>query len=301
MSVPHSSVGWWLAWMGLHAGFTDPKATKMTNTRTGASVRHTPSNCPAHLAITCGFTEEQAQRMIRVRRVLPFSDNRSTPYLDARKLWGRLGKPHGRFNDWADAYIKPLKNRPDLYTEISVKLTKGAKGRPRVDYDLSRNIAAHIAMMVSTPQAEDIRCYFLDMEELALKLAVRIPLRVSLIMENDKAATAYLRKHNGDKAKAVKLSRGEVIPKSLEQERHLKSMVCEVLTGYPTKVFRETHGKGVRDIFETDDLAIYSNAYSIAVCVMKAGKNRCDVRSILLPSFENRIDPHKYGIGLNGF
>ncbi len=173
--------------------------------------------------------------------------------------------------------------------------------RPRKDYLLSRDMAAFLAMLADTHEGDDVRSYFLDMEELALKLAVRIPLRVSLIMENDNKATAYLRKHNGEKAKAGKLPRGEVIAKSIEQERHLKSMVCEVLTGYPTKIFRDTHGKGIRDIFETDDLAIYSDAYSIAVCVMKAGKNRRDVRSILLPSFENRIDPLKYGVGLNGF
>jgi anti-repressor protein len=92
-----------------------------------------------------------------------------------------------------------------------------------------------------------------------------------------------------------------VLCKSTEQERHLKSMVCEVLTGFPSKTWRDALGKGVRDIFDTADLATYANAYSTAVCVLKAGKNRRDVRSILLPSFENRIDPHKYGVGSNGF
>lgn len=286
--------------MGLHAGFTDPKATNMTNARTGASVRHTPSNCPSSLAITCGFTEEQAQLMIRIRRVLPFFEDRTTPYIDARKLWGRIGKPQGKFADWIRRDLKPIADRTGNISQIREILTPTQR-RPRKDYLLSRDLAAVLAMLADTREGDEVRRYFLDMEELALKLAVRIPLRVSLIMENDNAATAYLRKHNGDKAKAGKLNRGEVIPKSIEQERHLKSMVCEVLTGYPTKVFRDTHGKGIRDILETDDLATYSDAYSIAVCVMKAGKNRREVRSILLPSFENRIDPHKYGVGLNSF
>lgn len=57
----------------------------------------------------------------------------------------------------------------------------------------------------------------------------------------------------------------------------------------------------IRDTLETSDLAVYANAYSTAICIMKAGRNRADVRSILLPSFENRIDPHKYGVGLSGF
>lgn len=272
----------------------------MSNARTGASVRHNPSNCPTSLAITCGFTEEQAQRMIRVRRVIPFSEDRATPYLDARKLWRLIGKPQGKFADWVRRDLKPLAERIGNISQIREILTPTQR-RPRKDYLLSRDMAAFLAMLADTHQGDEVRSYFLDMEELALKLAVRIPLRVSLIMENDNAVTTHLRKHNGKKAKEGKLTRGEVIPKSLEQERHLKSMVCEVLSGHSTSIWRDTHGKGIRDILDTGDLAIYAEAYSIAVCLMKAGKNRREVRFILLTSFENRINPHKYGVGLNGF
>ena len=65
----------------------------------------------------------------------------------------------------------------------------------------SRKIAAHLAMMANTSKAEQVRNYFLDMEKLALKLAERTPIRVSLIVENDNAATHYLLKHNADKVK----------------------------------------------------------------------------------------------------
>lgn len=272
----------------------------MSNTRTGASVRHTPSNCPSRLAITCGFTDEQAQRMIRVRRVLRYSEDRTTPYLDARKLWGRIGKPQGKFANWIQRDLKPIADRTGNISQIREILTPTER-RPRKDYLLSRDMAAVLAMLADTREGDEVRSYFLDMEELALKLAERVPLRVSLIKENDNAATSYLRKYNGEKAKAGKLGRGDVIAKSTEQERHLKSMVCEVLTGFPSQAWRDTLGKGIRDTLETSDLAVYANAYSTAICIMKAGRNRADVRSILLPSFENRIDPHKYGVGLSGF
>ena len=99
----------------------------MSNKRTGASVRHTPSNCPSRIAIACGFTEEQSKRMIQIRRVLPFSEDIATPYLDARKLWLHLDKPYNRFNAWAENCIKPLMKRSDLFTEISAKTVKVEK------------------------------------------------------------------------------------------------------------------------------------------------------------------------------
>jgi len=48
--------------------------------------------------VTVGFTPSQAARIIRVRRVLPLVEDRRAPCIDARKLWAKIGKPHGRFN-----------------------------------------------------------------------------------------------------------------------------------------------------------------------------------------------------------
>lgn len=276
------------------------KATNMTKKRTGATVRHSPSNCPSALAITLGFTPEQAKRMISIRRVLPFTEERSVPHIDARKLWGRIGKPQGKFADWIRRDLKPLTERTGNISQIREILTPTER-RPRKDYLLSRDMASFLAVLADTAEGDQIRSYFLDMEQLALKLAEYVPLRVSLIVEHDNAATSYLRRHNGEKVKAGALDRSEAISKATEQEQHLKSMVCEVLTGFPSKAWRDTLGKGVRDALDSTDLAAYATTYSTAVCIMKAGKNRCDVREILLPSFANKIDPSKYGVGLSGF
>ena len=46
-----------------------------------------------------GFTEEQADRMIRTRRVIPYLEEVEArlPSIDAERLWSRIGKPYKRF------------------------------------------------------------------------------------------------------------------------------------------------------------------------------------------------------------
>lgn len=252
-------------------------------------------DCPAALAQTLGFNPEQAQRMIRTRRVLPFSQDRTTPTIDARKLWERIGKPQGKFADWVKRELKPLATRTGNISQIREILTPTAR-RPRIDYSLSRDMAAFLAMMADTAQGDEIRSYFLDMEELALKLAEHIPLRVAVIVESDNIATHCLRKRAGDKVKAGKATRGEAFAKATEQEKHLKSMVCEVLSGIPAGAWREATGKGVRDTLDTTDLTSYSRAYDFAVCLMRGGMNRKGVRVMLSANFANKINPARYGI-----
>lgn len=214
----------------------------MSTTRTGASVRRTVMDCPAALAQTLGLNEEQAQRMIRTRRVIPFSHDRTSPAIDARKLWERIGKPQGKFSNWVQRELTPIATRTGNISQIREILTPTAR-RPRKDYLLSRDMAAFLAMMANTTQGDEIRSYFLDMEELGLKLAEHIPLRVAVIVESDNTATHCLRKRAGDKVKAGKATRGEAFAKATEQEKHLKSMVCEVLSGIPGRSLERSHGE----------------------------------------------------------
>lgn len=87
--------------------------------RDGRSLLSTINTVPTSTMVTLGLTSSQAERIIRVRRVLPLMEDRRTPCLDARKLWERIGKPHGRFRDWASQHIKPMMDRADLSAEIS--------------------------------------------------------------------------------------------------------------------------------------------------------------------------------------
>lgn len=272
----------------------------MTNARTGASVRNTINDCPAAVAVTLGFTPEEAHRMIRTRHVLPVLEDSKTPAINARKLWERIGKPHKRFRDWADFYIKPRLTNLELSAEISA-LKVQARGTPRTDYVLSRDLAAELAMMANTPEGRDVRRYFLDMERLALRLSEHVFLRESIILDIDNAATHLFRKRTGDEVKSGVLSKSEAAAKALEQEKALKSLACEVVTGVSPRAWRNKHAGGIRKALHTADLYAYHRAYDHALLLAESGNNREAVRKILSKRFANKIDPLKYGVSQTEF
>jgi len=267
--------------------------------RTGKSLAFTPNNCPKAELVTLGFTEAQAQRMMNTRRVLPVVENRKAPCMDARKLWERIGKPHGRFNMWVDHHIKPLLGNDNGFAEISAKVTKGETGRPRADYALSRDIAAHLAMMANTPEGRDIRDYFLDMEDLALRLAKHLPVRVATLVSTDNELTHHCIKTAAEAAKRGDIRRESVFVVANDWEKSIKSLVCEVLTGYPAGHLRETLGgnRGIRDVLTTDDLVLYSRCYDVATSLFRAGyTDRKVLKEALLPTFGLKIALADYGL-----
>ena len=240
------------------------------STRDGRSLISTVNTVPTSTMLTLGLTPSQAERIIRSRRVLPLEDDPKAPCLDARKLWERIGKPHGRFNNWSTAYIKPLLSRTDLSAEISV-VKVAARGTPRIDYILSRNMAAHLAMMANTAEGADIRSYFLDMEALAGRLALHLGVRVTAILATDKEVTHMMRRRAGDDAKARRIPKATVVSEATERERRLKDIVCHVLTGQRTRWWRETFGRGVRDVLDTTDAALYAKCYESARAAIESG------------------------------
>lgn len=273
-------------------------ASKAATKRTGASLVETSVNASTHTMVTLGFTPEQAARMMTVRRVLPFGVDRRAPCIDARKLWERIGKPYGRFNAWADSYIKPLIPNPSaeiLFTEISVKVEATKRGRPRVDYDLSRDIAAHLAMQANTAEGRAVRAYFLDMEELALKLAHHCVVRAHAIVSTDNAVTHLCRRRAGDDAKAGSIPRARVSTVAMDRERLLKATVCEVVTGHHPAHWRDTYGRGVRDILDTGDLLVYSQCYETARAMVEGGvRQRAHLCKVLTVAYGGRVDVAKY-------
>lgn len=263
--------------------------------RTGASLRHHINDAPTALMVTLGFTDEQAHRMVRTRRVLPLLEDTKAPQLDARKLWDRIGRPHGQFNKWAEAYIKPLLGRAEPFGEISPKVVPSAGGRPRTDYLLSRDLAAHVAMMARTPEGADIRAYFLDMERLALRLSEHMGIRVTAIVSTDNKVTHTLTKRVAEAVKAGKLPQAPVKVVAMDRERLLKSTVCEVLTGHSTSYWRETFGKGVRDVLDTHDALLYSNCYETAWALIEGGTgSKTKLTAILQAAYGGKVSPSKY-------
>lgn len=272
--------------------------TPMTTTakRTGASLVQTAATASTHRMVSLGFTHEQAARMMSVRRVLPLVDDRRAPCIDARKLWERIGKPHGRFRTWAAAYIKPL--LPQDATELSAgitALTTIGRGTPQTDYILSRDIAAHLAMQANTVQGREIRAYFLDMEELALKLAHYVGIRALAIVSTDNAVTHMFRRRAGDIAKAGKCRPSQVPHIALEMEQKLKATACEAVTGHPPAHWRDTHGRGVRDVLDTADLQVYAQCYESARVLVENGTRTPEqLGAALRKSYGGRVDVAKY-------
>jgi len=263
--------------------------------RTGDSLRETPNTASTATMLTLGFGEKQAARIIRTRKVLPLVEDPKAPQIDARKLWEKIGKPHGRFHDWASHYITPLLSRPEPFAEISPKVTQGTGGRPRQDYALSRDLAAHLAMQANTPEGADIRAYFLDMERLALRLSEYMGIRIDAIVGTDNKVTHMLIKRAADQAKAGTLQGDSVKATALDRERRLKTIVCEVLTGHPPAYWWNTFGKGVRDVLDAGDALLYSQCYETARALIAGDiAQRVTIETILRASYGGKVSPAKY-------
>ncbi|MWJ28600.1 hypothetical protein GPM19_10345 [Halomonas sp. ZH2S] len=246
------------------------------------------------------FTEEQADRMLKVRRVLPLVEDRQAPQVNARKLWERIGKPHREFRKWAEDYIKPmmaqetfaLKSPKDFSTEI-VQFYEQTKGRPKINYQVSRDFAAHLAMQARTLEGYEIRQYFLDMEECVLRMERYRPIRTEHLTEIDKSVYHSVISKTGSKLFAH------------DTERFLKGMVTEVVTGLPSSEWREalnkiagTKGKGIRDVLNRDDLKVYRDALQFASSLIQSGiTDRKQIQDMICTVHANKINPDRYLIG----
>lgn len=262
--------------------------------RTGVSLTHTAANCPKAVYLTLGFTEEQAKRMMVVRRILPFVDNRREPIIDARKLWEAIGCPEGRFRNWINRGAGDLLLRFERKFEVR-RIMSNTRGRPRIDYLLSRDLAAQLAMMADTEEGQRVREYFLDMEEAIIRLARHQPIRANILIQVDNALTHTARIQAGNASKDGLIPKSLVPSVSLSNEKRIKSLVCQTLTGYSTSEWREAVGKSIRDSLCTSDLETYSRCYDMAVSLFRAGYSNDKVLlDALAPTFGGSISIDDY-------
>lgn len=93
--------------------------------------------------------------------------------INARKLWGDLGKPHGQFNKWIER--KLLKddfysmNQDYILLDKKVQNLKNGKnkgGRPIDDYLLTISCAKELSMQERTDLGKIVRRYFILMEQI---------------------------------------------------------------------------------------------------------------------------------------
>lgn len=261
--------------------------------RTGKSFNYTPADCPKHVMLALEFTEEQTSRMIKVRRILPFAKSRTAPCIDARKLWENIGKPEGKFADWVARGASEVFRRFAKKSEVVERL-ESTKGRPRIEYTLSRDCAAHLAMRANTDEGDCVRDYFLDMEELAMKLQEYTPLRGSMIttIDNQVAHQAFV--VAGNKAKAGELPKSLVKQEAFNTQKTLMSLVCRVMTGLSAGEWKAKVGKGIRDVLCPEDLNQYARAYDSAFTMLAGGLPIGKIEEVLTPCYGNSIQVDDY-------
>lgn len=271
----------------------------MKQTRNGRSLLSTVNDVSTTKLLLVGFTREEASLILRVRRVLPYTQDSKSPSIDARKLWEKIGKPYSRFNAWADFYIKP-RLVLDTNAEISVFEDCSRPGKPAKQYTLSRDLAASFAMQANTSEGEHIRSYFLLMERAVVRLADYNPIRASQLVATDNALTHATLRIAGAKAKAGIITYFEVKSTATNLERHIKSLACEIITGCPAGEWRETlgGGRGIRDVLEPEDLNVYRSCYEMLVGLVVAGITADDeLIKMVSPMFGNKIDTDSYLAG----
>jgi hypothetical protein len=150
-------------------------------------------------------------------------------------------------------------------------------------------------MMARTPEGFSVRAYFLDMEELALKLAHHCGIRAHAIVSTDNAVTHMFRRRAGDDAKAGLYSRALVPVVAMDKERLLKAIVCDVVTGNSPAYWRDTYGRAVRDVLDTEDLQVYAQCYETARAMIEGGtRQREQLCKVLTVAYGGRVDVAKY-------
>lgn len=262
--------------------------TKNTK-HTGASLMHTPMTCPAAVAVQIGFTEEQATRIVRTRQVLPYAENRTEPNLDARKLWERIGKPEGRFDKWTARGAGSILGEFAQNGGALEILTPTGK-RPRIDYKISRDCAAHLAMLARTPEGASVRSYFLDVEELAVKL-VRFG-----AVRGEKLAELGNKLHSLCIARSYDLKKLGRYVRADDLQADTLRAVCRALTGHRPSHWQAATGRPFRDNLDAADLDRYVDGLVKALALFALGDSpeEIEVKLGKILSKAERIDPRGY-------
>lgn len=269
--------------------FETKKTRKRKAPRDGRSVTYGINEVPTKALVAMGFSEEAAKLILATRRVLPVVEDQLLPQIDARKLWERIGKPHGEFRYWADHYIKP--RLPSA--EISPLETQGKRGgSPRKDYLLSRPMAASLAMQANTDEGEQIRRYFYLMEQVVLRLTERNFLRGERIIGIDKAiyhqSIKRISEEQGLRGYALNST-------AKEEEIRVKSRVTLILTGFKPGYWSDIFGTGIRDVLNNKDATKYEDAYRMALTLLNADKgSNEELKAILEPTYKGKIDMRPY-------
>jgi anti-repressor protein len=201
------------------------------------------------------------------------------PCIDARRLWSQLGKPHSRFNQWADYHLKQLLSKSKLNTEISVFEDSSKAGKPTKEYTLSRSLAASLAMQAGTDEGDEVRAYFQDMERIVFKMAEYNSSRAETPSRLDRRLNHAALQRAG---KAFYVS----------HVKQLQGNLCKILTGMNAGQIKAKYGKRVRDILQHDltQLDVYNEAYAIAIRMYAKGTRWVKISPFLKQYFSGLVN-----------
>lgn len=249
--------------------------------RDGRSLTINHSNVTFKQLLRFGLSAASARRAMRVRSILPYMQDATIPCIDARKLWSKIGKPHGQFRDWASHYIKPLLEDEKLNEEISAFEDSSKAGKPTKEYTLSRHIAIHLSMMTRSKACWEIREYFQDMEKIVFDMAEYNNSRATTPSKLDKRLTLAAIKRAGRAYYVAHM-------------RKLQDNLCKVLTGMGAGEIKRKYGKRVRDILQQDlaKLDVYNEAYAMSIRMYSRGKTWVQIAPFLKEYFGGSVNVH---------
>ena len=258
--------------------------------RTGRSVAfEDPNKIPTRALRDMGYPEEVVELITTVRRVLPVVVDPMVPQIDARKLWEHIGKPHGRFRDWADHYISPLLPSAGI-SALGIVGSRG--GSPRKEYTLSRDIASTLAMQANTDEGDRIRWYFVTMERVVLRLEDRNATRGQRLaaLDNSVYHNAFKTLHDSEGLTGHALKHA-----ATELEKTVKSQVAQILTGHRAGDWRDAFGRGIRDVLDVPDLTKYEQCYTMVEGLVTAGVlDEATIQKLVSPKYNCTVSWKKY-------
>jgi anti-repressor protein len=258
-----------------------PAKTTARKPRDGRSIKQHVQDCSKQTMLAIGLRESEADAIIRGRRHFPYVEDDRAPNIDLRKVWEGIGKPYGKFALWVDRVVSDLFLHLENKSEVAISETS-TKGRPRIDYFVSRHLAIELAMQVKTPQGAEVREYFYLQERLNVKLMAYMPLRADEAIKIDRAIYHTAISKTGNRFLAT------------SAEIELKQLVCKVVSGISPAEWKERTGKSIRDSLKPSDLALYDDAYRLIQNLYSADMEITDITRIAAVSYGNKINPADY-------
>lgn len=255
--------------------------------RDGRSVTHTPSDAPRKALLASGLSEYHADLLMKYRRPFPPTPDVYAPVHSARKLWERVGKPHGRFRDWADQAIAPL--IPSA--EISALSIPSKRGSPTKDYLLSSHIAEIILAKVNNAEGRELIEFMWAASRAFVTIGARNDVRGASLIE----LTSRIRGRRIAQCIDAGLSTDEAKAAADAFNIRMIVVVTEILTGHAPSHWLDVFGDRIRDVLNTADMTRYTDAFKLIEAIVTVGTTSEEaIVAVLEPTYWLKIDMTKY-------